>query len=60
MLDRSVKQVNKGMDYIDKFLDKVKCKERYFMQGNHEEWLDVYAKKYSRPRFLTQNALTFL
>ena len=45
------------MDYIDKFLDEVKCKERYFMQGNHEEWLDTYAKKYSRPRFLTQNAL---
>ena len=57
MLDKSVKQVNKGMDQIEKVLDKVKCKERYFMQGNHEEWLDTYAKKYSRPRFLTQNAL---
>tara|TARA_R110000765_G_scaffold160676_2_gene265050 strand:+ start:86 stop:865 length:780 start_codon:yes stop_codon:yes gene_type:complete len=57
MLDKSVKQVNKGMDQIDEVLDKVGCKERYFMQGNHEEWLDTYARKHCRPRFLTQNAL---
>ena len=42
MLDKSVKEVNKGMDQIDKCLDKVGCKERYFMQGNHEVWLDTY------------------
>ena len=57
MLDKSVEEVNKGMDQIDKVLDKVGCKARYFMQGNHEEWLDTYAKNHSRPRFLTQNAL---
>ena len=57
MLDASVKEVNKGMDRIDKCLDNVGCKERYFMQGNHEVWLDTYAKKHARPRFFTENAL---
>ena len=57
MLDASVKEVNKGMDQIDKYLDKVGCKERHFCQGNHEVWLDIYAKKHTRPRFFTENAL---
>ena len=57
MLDESVKEVNKGMDQIDKCLNKVGCKERHFVQGNHEVWLDAYAIKHTRPRFLTQNAL---
>ena len=35
LLDKDVKAVNKGMDEIDKVLDKVNCKERHFVQGNH-------------------------
>ena len=57
MLDDSVAEVNRGMDQIDESLDKVKCKERHFIQGNHEVWLDNFAKKETRPRFLTENAL---
>jgi hypothetical protein len=57
MLDKSVAEVNKGMDQIDRALNKVDCKERHFVQGNHEVWLDMFAEKSTRPRFYTQNAL---
>jgi hypothetical protein len=57
MLDESVDEVNKGMNQIDKSLDKINCKERHFIQGNHEVWLDTFAKRETRPRFLTENAL---
>ena len=57
MLDASVEEVNDGMDGIDEYLDRVECDERHFIQGNHEVWLDNFAKKHDRPRFLTENAL---
>ena len=46
LLDKDVKDVNKGMDIIDKSLDKVKCKKRHFIQGNHEVWLDKFVIRY--------------
>ena len=58
MLDKEVKSVNKGMDLIDKSLDKVNCKERHFIQGNHEVWLDKFVLKHPYlPKFRTENAL---
>ena len=47
MLDDSVKEVNKGMNQIDKSLNKVECNTRHFVQGNHEVWLDNFAIKLS-------------
>ena len=46
LLDKDVKAVNKGMNQIDKSLDKAKCKERHFIQGNHEVWLDKFVTRY--------------
>ena len=46
LLDKDVKDVNKGMDIIDKSLDKVNCKTRHFVQGNHEVWLDNFVTRY--------------
>ena len=40
LLDHDVAEVNAGMDWIDKALDKANVKERHFIQGNHERWLD--------------------
>ena len=57
LLDEEVKEVNKGMDQIDKSLNIAGCKERHFVQGNHEVWLDTFSNKETRPRFLTENAL---
>ena len=58
MLDKEVKSVNDGMDIIDKSLDKIKCKKRYFIQGNHELWLDNFVDKHPYlPQYKTENAL---
>ena len=46
MYDKEIRQVNDGMDIIDKALDNVKCKERHFLEGNHEQWLDNVVIKY--------------
>ena len=57
MLDMEVDKVNKGMDQIDESLNNAGCKDRHFIQGNHEVWLDTFSHKETRPRFLTENAL---
>ena len=58
LLDKDVKAVNKGMDIIDKSLDKIKCKKRHFIQGNHEVWLDNFVVKYPYlDQYETYNAL---
>ena len=58
MLDKEVKDVNDGMDVIDASLDKVKCTERYFIQGNHELWLDEFVNRHPYlPEYKTENAL---
>ena len=58
LLDKDVKAVNKGMNQIDKSLDKVKCKERHFVQGNHEVWLDKFVTRYPYLKhYKTENAL---
>jgi hypothetical protein len=37
--------VNKVLDQIDEKLDKVKCKERYYTQGNHCRWNDHFVEE---------------
>jgi len=58
MINKEVELVNEGMDIIDKSLDKIKCKERHFIQGNHEAWLDFFvAQKPHLPQYKPENAL---
>jgi hypothetical protein len=58
LLDKDVSDVNAGMDIIDKSLDKVNCKERHFVQGNHEVWLDKFVVRYPYLKeYTTYNAL---
>ena len=58
MLDREVQLVNDGMDIIDASLDKAKCKQRHFIQGNHEVWLDKFVTKHPYlPQYETKKAL---
>lgn len=40
-----IKDVNAGMDKIDKALDYAKCEERYFLEGNHEQWLNSFSQE---------------
>jgi hypothetical protein len=39
-LHEDVLAANEGLDKWDSVLDKIGCKERHFIQGNHEERLD--------------------
>ncbi len=58
MLNKEIEKVNNGMDIIDKSLDKVKCKNRHFIQGNHEVWLDKFVIKHPYlPDYITEKAL---
>lgn len=57
-MDKEVDEVNKGMDIIDSALDKANCKDRYFVQGNHELWLDQFVDEHPYlPQYKTQHAL---
>jgi len=40
-----IKEVNKCIDRFDKVLDKVGCKERHILAGNHDEWLDMWVEE---------------
>ena len=58
MLDKEVQSVNDGMDIIDEALDEVGCKDRYFIQGNHEVWLDEFVEKHPYlSHYMTKEAL---
>jgi hypothetical protein len=41
-IDRDVKDVNEGMDIIDESLDKANCKEKYMVEGNHDDWMNKF------------------
>ena len=57
-MDAEIKAVNKGMDIIDSSLDKAECKERHFIQGNHELWLDQFVDEHPYlPQYETASAL---
>jgi len=44
-IDKEIKAVNKQIDRFDKALDKVECKERHILAGNHDEWLDSFVEE---------------
>ena len=58
LLDFDIKAVNAGMDWIDESLDKAGTKERHFVQGNHEVWLDKFVTRHPYlSQYKTKNAL---
>ena len=57
-LDKDVKDVNDGMDILDESLDKVNCKEKHFIEGNHELWLQQFVEEHPYvPQYKTENAI---
>ena len=44
-IKKEIKEGNKGLDRIDKVLDKVGCKKKQFAQGNHEKWFDHFVEE---------------
>ena len=45
-IDQDIAEVNAGMDWIDESLDKVKCKERYMIEGNHDAWMNSFVDEH--------------
>ena len=58
LLEQDIAEVNDGMDWIDESLDKAGVKERHFVQGNHEVWLDKFVTRYPYlDKYMTEKAL---
>tara|TARA_R100000234_G_scaffold164_1_gene102 strand:+ start:1242 stop:2021 length:780 start_codon:yes stop_codon:yes gene_type:complete len=56
--DKDVKDVNSGMDQIDESLDKANCTEKYFTEGNHDNWCNMAVEKYPYiPQYKFANAV---
>ncbi len=45
-LEREIVAINEGMDRIDAELDKVACKTRHLITGNHENWLTDFTTEF--------------
>ncbi|MBC8552251.1 MAG: hypothetical protein H8D23_21685 [Candidatus Brocadiales bacterium] len=44
-IQKDIWEVNNVLDIIDESLDKVNCKEKYQIQGNHDYWVDSFAEE---------------
>ena len=45
-IEQNIIDVNKGMDIIDDALDKVDCKERHMIEGNHDDWMNRFVEEH--------------
>jgi hypothetical protein len=45
-IEQDIVDVNKGMDIIDEALDKVNCKEKHMIEGNHDDWLNQFVQEH--------------
>ena len=45
-IEQDVIDVNKGMDIIDEVLDKVNCKEKHMIEGNHDDWMNRFVEEH--------------
>ena len=44
-IDQDIKDVNSGIDIIDESLDKVNCKDKYMIEGNHDDWMNRFVEE---------------
>lgn len=44
-IEEDIVHVNAGLDIIDETLDKVNCKEKYFIEGNHDDWMNRFVEE---------------
>ena len=49
--------VNLGMDIIDEALDKIDCKEKHMCEGNHDNWINEFTKRYPYANFSFKNVV---
>ena len=46
IIEKDIDDVNMGLDLFDKALDKVKCTNRYMLEGNHDDWTNRFVERY--------------
>ena len=58
-IDEDIKAANDGLDLFDKVLNRIGCKERYMIEGNHDAWLNYFVEEhpYLAKDYLFKNAL---
>ena len=49
--------VNLGMDRIDEALDKVNCTEKYMCEGNHDNWINEFTRRYPYTNYSFKDAV---
>ena len=49
--------VNLGMDIIDEALDKIDCKEKHMCEGNHDNWVNEFTRRYPYADFSFKNVV---
>ena len=45
-IDKDIEDVNKGLDIIDEALDKVNCKNKHMIEGNHDDWMNRFVDEH--------------
>ena len=45
-IDEEIKEGNKGLDQFDKVLAKVKCENKYLLEGNHDDWYNHFVEEH--------------
>ena len=56
-IDKDIKDVNSGMDIIDESLDKVDCKEKYMIEGNHDDWMNRFTEEHPYLNYTFKNVV---
>ena len=46
LINEEIEAVNNGLDQFDQALKAAKCKEKYMLQGNHDQWLDYFVEEH--------------
>ena len=49
--------VNLGMDTIDEALDKVNCTDKYMCEGNHDNWVNEFNRRYPYSNYSFKDAV---
>ena len=45
-IEQDIEDVNKGLDIIDEALDKVNCKNKHMIEGNHDDWMNRFVDEH--------------
>ena len=45
-IEQDIIDVNNGMDIIDESLDKINCKTKHMIEGNHDDWMNKFTAEH--------------